>query len=92
MSLLREPSKVGLRRVPISGVSPVLPVGLTRLNRIMIILNPKIPKQITEPSGLGNSVNPDEWDLQDQFPKALRTPILRLLGPKTILYRAFGLF
>ena len=26
------------------------------------------------------------------FPKALRTHILKLLGPKTILYRAFGLF
>ena len=25
-------------------------------------------------------------------PKALRTHILRLLGPKTILYEAFGLF
>ena len=25
-------------------------------------------------------------------PKALRTSILRLLSPKTILYRAFGLF
>ena len=25
-------------------------------------------------------------------PRALRTHILRLLGPKTILYKAFGLF
>ena len=25
-------------------------------------------------------------------PKALRTHILRLLGPKTILFKAFGLF
>ena len=26
------------------------------------------------------------------YPKALRTHNIRLLGPKTILYRAFGLF
>ena len=26
------------------------------------------------------------------YPKALRTHILRLLGPKTILYKASGLF
>ena len=26
------------------------------------------------------------------YPKALRTHILRLLGPKTILYKAFGPF
>ena len=25
-------------------------------------------------------------------PKALRTHVFRLLGPKTILYKAFGLF
>ena len=28
----------------------------------------------------------------DPSPKALRTHIIRLLGPKTILYKAFGLF
>ena len=28
----------------------------------------------------------------DPYPKALRTHILRLLGPKTILYKAFGPF
>ena len=27
-----------------------------------------------------------------QFPRALRIHILRLWGPKTILYKAFGLF
>ena len=26
------------------------------------------------------------------YPRDLRTQILRLLGPKTILYKAFGLF
>ena len=30
--------------------------------------------------------------LEDSSPKAPRTHILRFLAPKTILYRAFGLF
>ena len=34
--------------------------------------------------GTARSLNP--------YPKALRTHILRLLGPKTIPYKAFGLF
>ena len=32
------------------------------------------------------------FEYLDPYPKAPRTHILRLLGPKTILYRAFGLF
>ena len=31
------------------------------------------------------------WYL-DPYPKALRTDNIRLLGPKTILYKAIGLF
>ena len=34
-----------------------------------------------------------EWcQASNPNPKALRTHIWRLLGPKTILYKAFGLF
>ena len=33
-----------------------------------------------------------ETPISLNYPKALRTHIVRLLGPKTILYKAFGPF
>ena len=45
--------------------------------------------------GGGGSWSIGHWFIQciaDSYPYAQRTHILRLLGPMTLLYKAFGLF
>ena len=43
---------------------------------------------------MGTALGPKyiPYTYMDPFPKALRTQNMRPLGPKTILYKAFGLF
>ena len=41
---------------------------------------------------MGHDAHMAVSEIGDPNPKALRTHNIRLLGPKTILYKAFGLF
>ena len=57
-------------------------LGISGISDVQVLSIPEVS------GALGHTPNASKVS----FPRDLRTHILRLLGPKTILYKAFGLF